>query len=272
MLRYSPTRFPAAVVRTQTIGDFAMTETRYARGAALATHAHEYACIVVVLDGHFREVADRRERHGAPGMVIVRAECEPHSNEFNGGGGRCLNVELAPQWMARVREHSRRLTTTGAFTSGAFPLLGRRLHDELAHGDDLSPLAVESILLGMLTDAAREQRRGAGAPPQWLLGVKAQLDDEFASRVTFRDVAGAAGVHPVHLAATFRRYFGQTMAAYVRQLRIESACRALLCSEQPLADIALAAGFSDQSHFGRTFKRIMRVTPAEYRARRASRS
>jgi len=271
VLRYSPTRFPATVVRTQTIGDFAMTETRYGAGAALATHAHEYACLVVVLDGHFHERADRRERTGAPGMVIVRAEGEPHSNQFNGAGGRCLNVELAPRWMAHVREHSRALTTSGAFTTGAFALLGRRLHDELAHGDDLSPLAVESIVLGILADAAREQRRASGTPPPWLLRAKARLDDDFVSRVTFRDVAGAAGVHPVHLAATFRRHFGQTMASYVRQLRIEAACRALVASEQPLADIALAAGFSDQSHFGRTFKRIMRVTPAEYRARCASR-
>ena len=65
-----------------------------------------------------------------------------------------------------------------------------------------------------------------------------------------------------HLGTTL----GQTVAAYIRQKRIEYACRALAETDAPLADVALAAGFADQSHLGRTFKRIMRTTPAAYRA------
>jgi AraC family transcriptional regulator len=85
-------------------------------------------------------------------------------------------------------------------------------------------------------------------------------------RLTLQELASDAEVHPVHLAATFRRFFGTTVAAYIRQLRIEYACRELARPDAPLAEIALAAGFADQSHFGRTFKRVMRVTPAEYRS------
>jgi hypothetical protein len=87
------------------VGDFLLSETRYASGAALETHAHDYACVVVVLAGTFRERAERRERECAQGTVIVRPEGEPHSNRFERSGGRCLNVELAPRWVARVREY-----------------------------------------------------------------------------------------------------------------------------------------------------------------------
>lgn len=272
MLRlYSPTRFPAAILRSRAIGDFVLTETRYETGAALATHAHEYGCLVFVVDGTFRERCEAARREGVPGMVIVRPEGEPHSNRFGRAGGRCLNVELPPQWLARVRDCTRVFDTSAAFTGGAFPLLGRRLIEELAHTDDVSPLAVESLVLGIFADGARDARRGASTPPQWLLEAKDVIHDRLASRLTLEEIAGEVGVHRVHLAGSFRRYFGQSVAAYIRQSRIEWACRALAHTDAPLADIALMSGFADQSHFGRTFKRLMRTTPAAYRAVAAER-
>jgi AraC family transcriptional regulator len=265
VLRYSPTRFPAAILRSRTIGSFVLTETRYDDRASLATHAHEYGCLVFVVDGTFRERCQSVQRDGAPGMVIVRPEGEPHSNRFGRGGGRCLNVELPPQWLSRVRECTRVFDTSAAFTGGAFPILGRRLIDELAHADDVSPLAVESLVLGVFADGARDARCNASLPPRWLLKAKDVIHDRLASRLTLEELAGEVGVHRVHLAASFRRHFGQSVAAYIRQSRVETACRALSESDAPLADVALQAGFADQSHFGRTFKRFMRTTPAAYR-------
>lgn len=263
MIRFSPARFPAPIVRTRAIGGFVITETRYGAEAALPTHAHEYACLVFVLQGTFAERFDSRQRLATPGMVIVRPEGEPHSDRFDAGGGRCLNVELPPRWLARVREQARAADRSAAFTGDAFPLLGRRLHEELAHADDVSPLAVESLLLALFTEGARAERRSSA--PSWLLMVKQLINDRLASRLTLEELAEEAGVHPVHLATMFRRVFGVTVAAYIRQLRIEQACRALRDSDAPLTDVALAAGFADQSHFGRTFKRLMRITPGEYR-------
>src|SRR5205823_3842255 len=50
------------------------------------------------------------------------------------------------------------------------------------------------------------------------------------------------------------------------ELRIAHSCRQLSQTEASLSEISLAAGFADQSHFGRTFKRLVGITPAEYRA------
>lgn len=51
----------------------------------------------------------------------------------------------------------------------------------------------------------------------------------------------------------------------MRRLRIESTCRELATSEAPIVEIALAAGFCDQSHFTRTFKRLTGIAPSQYR-------
>jgi AraC family transcriptional regulator len=48
-------------------------------------------------------------------------------------------------------------------------------------------------------------------------------------------------------------------------LRIEYACNELATTESPIVDIALSAGFCDQSHFTRTFKRLTGLVPSQYR-------
>lgn len=271
-LRYSPARFPAPIVRTRAAGDFVLTETRYASDATLTTHAHEYSCLVVVLDGNFEERLERTTRAVGPGTLIVRPAGERHSDRFDRGGGRCLNVEMRPQWLARMRDAAGALARSSVYASAAFAILGRRLHAELIMADDLSPLLVESLVLALADEAAQEDRRPTPIAPRWLVRTKECIDADAAAPVTLAALAAEAGVHPVHLATTFRRCFGRTVATYVRQLRLDLACRQLLGTDAPLADVALAAGFSDQSHFGRRFKQAIGVTPAAWRAamRRAS--
>lgn len=266
LLHFSRNRFPASIVRTRAAGDFIVTETRYGADASLPRHAHEYACVVLVLRGSFEERFDSQERVGEPGMVIVRPAGEPHSDRYLRAGGRCLNIELSPRWVAHVRGQLPVLDRSAAFRSSTFAAFGRRLHEELTHPDEMSPLAIESLTMSILVDSARAERRSAVRGPSWLRRVKERIQDHFAARVTLEELGAEAGVHPVHLATTFRRFYGVTVASYLRQLRIEYACRELLGSDAPLADIALAAGFADQSHFGRVFKRATRMTPAEYRA------
>ena len=266
VLRYSPARFPAPVVRSRAVGDFLLTETRYARDAALSTHAHEYGCLVVVLDGNFEESFEGTTRTVGPGTVIMRPAGERHSDRFDRDGGRCLNVEMRPEWLSCARDAALPLDRSSAYTSAASAILGRRLHTELVTTDDLSSLAVESLVLEIFGDAAREDRCSTAIAPRWLLRTKERMDADAAAPMTLAGLAAEAGVHPVHLATTFRRCFGRTVATYARQLRVELACRELLGTDAPLADIALAAGFSDQSHFGRRFKQAIGVTPATYRA------
>ena len=261
--RYSPACFPTSVVRTRAAGDFLLSETRYASEAALPTHSHEYACVVVVLEGRFEERQEAKTRTVGPGMVIVRPEGEPHSNRFAHGGGRCLNVELPPRWLGGMRDVAVRST---ASSSGPFVLLGRRLHLELVQGDGVSALAVESLVLDLLVGLAREERRPASAAPRWLLRARDRIHDDPAARFTLAELAADAGVHPVHLATAFRRFFGQPVAATLRQLRLELACRELSRSDASIADVASLAGFADQSHLGRALKRALQVTPAAYRA------
>jgi AraC family transcriptional regulator len=86
----------------------------------------------------------------------------------------------------------------------------------------------------------------------------------------FSELATTVGVHPVHLSRAFRAAYGCTPGEYLRRLRIEHAQRLLAESRMPLAQVACAVGYYDQSHFTAVFRRLTGSTPAQYRARHAS--
>jgi len=78
-------------------------------------------------------------------------------------------------------------------------------------------------------------------------------------------LAGLAGVHRVHVARAFRDHLGCTVGDFVRRLRVQRACELLTGTTIPLSDVAMRAGFFDQSHMTRVVKRFLGVTPAALR-------
>ena len=157
-----------------------------------------------------------------------------------------------------------------AFDGGMLAPIAERLLREWRHRDDSSQLIVEGLVLELIGNAARNARdtHEVKVSPA-IRRARELLATRYAEAISLSDVAAATGRHPVYLATEFRRAFGETMGEFVRRLRVESACRELAQSERPLADVALATGFANQSHFTRVFKRAMGVTPAAYRRRQS---
>jgi AraC-like DNA-binding protein len=126
---------------------------------------------------------------------------------------------------------------------------------------------------GTLLALVSRQYRGACGrkPPRWLAAARDLLHEHFAEPLSLGDVAKAVNVHPVHLAREFRRWYRCTVGDYTRRVRIDYARDALIRTDVPLVEIAYGAGFSDQSHFTRTFRRLTGMTPAEFRATKSPR-
>ena len=78
-------------------------------------------------------------------------------------------------------------------------------------------------------------------------------------------------MHPVTLARAFRTFYGCSVGEYLRRVRVDLAGRWLSDTNLGLAQIALSAGFCDQSHFSNVFRRIIGLTPSRYRREARSR-
>ncbi len=179
----------------------------------------------------------------------------------------CLIVEVEHGWLECVREHQLPLNDSLAFHGGLSVWLATRLYNEFQLTDEASSLAIEGLALEVMAELSRHHVRTTGRkPPNSVEQTRELLHSHFSESLTLDGIARSVGTHPVHLARMFRRYHHCTIGEYVRKLRIEFACREISATDSPLARIASRIGFYDQSHFSRTFKRMMGITPGQYRA------
>jgi len=123
----------------------------------------------------------------------------------------------------------------------------------------------------LILSAAAAARRKSGhvaTMPSWLLRATDFIHAQFRTPLRVEDVAAVANVHPAHLTAVFRETHRMPLYGYLRRLRIEWAAGRLLDTERSIATIAVQAGFADQPHLTRWFRRVLGTTPAAYRASR----
>jgi AraC family transcriptional regulator len=198
--------------------------------------------------------------------VSFQPEGHEHSYRCSAAASRALTIEFEPAWTARLREDGIELQHAINVRSPLFQWFLARLYREFSLPEAGSALVIESLALELAIEISRQQLPRSDQRPLWLPRVIEFLHEHFVDSPSLEEIARRAGVHPVHLARTFRRHYRCTVGEYLRQLRVTFACQQLTQSSRPLIEIALAAGFSDQSQFSRTFKRAMGLTPAAFRA------
>jgi AraC-like DNA-binding protein len=93
--------------------------------------------------------------------------------------------------------------------------------------------------------------------------VRHYLEAHYMDNPSLETLAQIAGLSPFHFVRVFRQATGLPPHTYLTQLRINRA-KAQLQAGDPIADVAAATGFSDQSHLTRRFKRIVGVTPGQF--------
>lgn len=253
-------------VTRRELADFSLVESVYPASAVMARHTHELAHISIVLGGAYAERYGRKERLAAPTLLVVHPPGEEHSVAFKGEGAHVFSIHLKPSWLERVRDYSKILDSPADFSGGLTACLALRLYREFREMDEVAPLMIESLALEIIAAATRQATPAGEKTPRWLERAREVLHANFAEQVTLAGVAGTVGVHPVYLAARFRKHYHCTVGEYVRRLRLETACREVASTDAPLSEIASASGFYDQSHFTNVFKRHTGMTPAQYRA------
>lgn len=133
-------------------------------------------------------------------------------------------------------------------------------------------LIVESLSCGLAAHLLRQYNscnqtvpdRAVGLRPQVLDQIIGYIEDNIAESISLAELAAIAQVSRFHFARMFRLSTGLSPIAFVERARLARARQHLRHGQLPIAEIALAVGFSDQSEFTRRFHRHVGTTPGAF--------
>ncbi len=233
----------------------------YAPHEHMQRHAHDCHQLSLLLLGTLAEQTPQGEERLALPALGVKQAGVMHANDYGPTGALMLGIDLpaafdlqqhlgigyAWQWRARAVQP--------VLLQGR-GLLSALWAEELA-GDDL-----DSRLWELLASMATTGERAAGTPPRWLALSCQRLQDQ---SLPLTGLAAEVGVHPVYFARAFARWMGCAPSVFRVRAQLQRALP-LLAKGHALADVAQAAGFSDQAHFSRTARAHSGLTPARLRA------
>lgn len=112
--------------------------------------------------------------------------------------------------------------------------------------------------------SARGLRNGRDGNEDFaVLRIRRYLEERYAERVSLQDLSRITGISPFHLHRSFCRKIGMPPHSYQTQVRVHHA-RLMLRQGRAISDVASSAGFVDQSHFARHFKKLTGATPGQY--------
>ncbi|MEW2397070.1 AraC family transcriptional regulator [Streptomyces sp. NPDC046862] len=206
--------------------------------------------------------------HAGPGAIIVLAPGEAHTGISDPNGYAYRALYPAPALLADGT-----LTGTPHFNDPVIddPELARALrtaHAELSACPD--PLETESRLPWLLTAMARRHSTARPAPDTipgagtLARAVRDRLADELLAPPSLADLAADLDLSRYQLLRAFRTTMGMPPYAWLAQYRVTRARTLLETGGRP-AEVAGQVGFADQAHMTRWFRRVLGVTPAEYR-------
>jgi AraC family transcriptional regulator len=247
-------------------GGLRFEEVRYVSGFETPLHAHEQdAFLDLCLSGTSRTAWEKGAFLRGPSTLNFIPPGAPHANHFQ-ENSRTFQIVLTSQWLQRIQQVAPVVETFTNYQAGLPLWIAARIYREFQRQDNLTPLALEGLVLELVAEMSRHDTvLNPNDCPRWLRQAHDFLHAEFTNHVSIHTVATVVGVHPSHLMRGFRQYYDCSIGEYVRRLRVEYACHLLSDTDTFLSEIALSAGFADQSHFNRTFKDRTGMTPVEFR-------
>ncbi|MBV9489710.1 MAG: helix-turn-helix transcriptional regulator [Verrucomicrobia bacterium] len=186
---------------------------------------------------------------------------------------------MEPRFLARSLEESARLDDVELFThwnlrDRHIQTLILALHADLQDGSPAGPLYGESLAVALghylirrhsFRAAKRISEIRGGMPSVRLNRVLDFMNHNVTRDLRLGELAQVAGMSPNYFCQLFKQTTGLTAHQYVLRMRIDRAKRYLRDPKATLGMASAASGFADQSHFTKVFRRMVGVTPAQFR-------
>jgi AraC-like DNA-binding protein len=212
-----------------------------------------------VIGSYLNETEIGEQFIAGPSTVFYRPGAA-HRNTIAADGFEQIEIEFDPAWLGRSFLPA---IPVKRWVGGHTRAVRQCLLD--ACGPEATELHLHAALRRFLATAEAEP---AGEPPGWIGTVVRRLRNDTTLRV--RELAQGVDRHPSWIGSAYRRATGEGLQETAARLRVERAAHLLRETEQPFTRVACEAGFCDQSHMNRTFRRLLGRSPTDVREDRLS--
>ena len=245
---------------------FDCTDFRQPAHLSIPRHSHPSPILLFVLGGCLIERYTRRSLEYSPATVVFRPAGELHQHDYGKAGTRCLAVAIQNEILQESPELRRLSVNLTHLHDASMFALGLKILREMHGHESVAGVSIEELLYKALAYLGRLKANEKGRiAPHWLSRARDLIHDCFLEELSLSQIAASVGVHPIYLAGTFRKYYGETVGNTIRKLRFHYALAQLTKADKRLTQLALDSGFFDHSHFTNFIKRQTGMTPSQLR-------
>lgn len=237
-----------------------VTSYRQGDGAGLM-HYHENSHLSFVLRGGGVEKRKSSQFERLPGQIMFFHAGESHQCVNKLFPARNINLEIELGFL-RDNGLTEADLNLAVLNNPSSKFIMLKVYKELLTGDDFSGSSIKMLLLNLT--CLHQKAYSAKALPRWVSIIKEVLNDKWNEQLSLKDLSEITGVHSVTISKFFPKYFSCTFGEYMRRLKIEKSLHLIKTSSASLTETAQQCGFSDQSHFTRTFKQLTGLLPNRY--------
>lgn len=238
------------------------------RAEDVPLHTHQGASFVLVLSGAYTSEADGAVPGVRNPMLIYNPAGITHRDSFLRAEGRFLAISISDESLRLTVDAVALPTASRAFLSGPNLSIASRIasHCLLPVPEVISTIEGDCWeLISAISGASLWPIDHRLAFPSWIGKARELLQDRCSESLPIAELAKELALHPVYFSRAFRNAFRCTPTQYRMRCRLHRAITLSRNPKTPLADIALSAGFFDQSHFTRAFHKEFGIAPSAYR-------
>jgi len=242
----------------------AIVDTEHSRNH-IGWHCHENPHFTFILRGEVIECTKKEVYNCSAGNLLFHSRFEPHYNTKLEGNAKCLHIDFAQNYLDDIAANEGGLQGIFKIRNSGAKFLCYKIFREVIISDDISGASIHSLSLEILGQLLLTEDTAKTPRPLWVGKLEDILRSGYSEKFSLDELSRELSIHPVHLSRSVPQYFHCTLGEYVRNVRVERSLAFMPRKNLSLTEIACKCGFADQSHFLRSFKQIMGVSPSTYR-------
>ena len=230
----------------------------------VSSHIHQYAELIIMLEGEMRITVDERDEYIHAGEAAFIFPFQPHKMVSKNKNKLAMYLFSPAAMMSFMKKHEGQVGERAVFNPSESTL--SVFQEKILNNEDVTLYNIKGFLYLALDDYLSQiSLKKSFAGMNVVSKVITYMNEHFTEPITLESVAMALGYSSNYLSHCIQKLYGLNFCTTLASLRIERARYLVTSSDKTMSEICYDCGFGSERSFLRQFKSIMGFSPSEYR-------